>query len=101
MRNLDQEYSFELFQSENFSAEIVVRCSERSHEPRLTNLREIMGNIVIVANIQPAESGKTGYFTKFFLERENHEVTVISRYNPHLDEYLQVIISDVYIIFLK
>ena len=88
--NLKKEYRFELFQTENFSAEIIVRCTEKCHEPRLTNLRDLMGYIVIVGNVQPAESGKTRHFTRFYLERDIHEVTVISRYNPYLDEYLQV-----------
>jgi len=88
--NLVKEYKFELYQTENFSAEIVVRCADKCHEPRLTNLRDLMGYIVIVGNVQPAESGKTENFTRFYLERDIHEVTVISRYNPYLDEYLQV-----------
>ena len=54
-----------------------------------------MGNIVIVQNVQPDESGKTGPRTRFYLERDIHEVTVISRYNPFLDEYLT---SQVYLV---
>lgn len=89
--NYFKEYRFELFQSENYSAEIFVKCTQKCHEPRLTNLREKIGHIVVVGNIQPAENGKAGFVSRFYLERENHEITVINRMNPYLDEFLQVI----------
>ena len=94
--NYFKEYRFELFQSENYSAEIVVTCTQKCHEPRLTNLREIMGHIVVVGNVQPAENGKAGFVSRFYLERENHEITVINRMNPYLDEFLQVI-SEIFV----
>ena len=50
-----------------------------------------MGHIVVVGNVQPAENGKAGFVSRFYLERENHEITVINRMNPYLDEFLKVI----------
>ena len=55
-----------------------------------------MGHIVVVGNVQPAENGKAGFVSRFYLERENHEITVINRMNPYLDEFLQVI-SEIFV----